>query len=352
MVLTRPNREPTGLTPNIALRLAHLAPSGTVLVSDATRQLLEQHIAFEPVEPWVDGPEIIPVKAAFTMIGEKHTEATSLVANGQHPLVGRQTEYEMLYRMWAAARRGEGGSVMMTGEPGIGKSRLAYEIRILAAYEEGLVLDCRCLPEHQNNALYPILELLKRHLHLSSADSAASANERLQAALHGGHWPVEVAMPILCSWLSLPLPSPFSPVQYAPNRQKQILFDVLEHLLFNRSDRQPCMLIVEDLHWIDLTSVEWLDRLVQSAPDRPLLLLFTARPEGFESVPWPPERMRTIALQGLASEQAKAMIHQVLDGQPIAEEALARLSERVDGMPLFIEELIHMLLGREVLTDF
>ena len=348
MVLTRPDRAPAGWTPALAFRLEHLAPPETVLVSAATRQLLEPHLTFEPAEPELVRRHQMP-SPVFVLTGERHTESRPFLrgARSERPLVGRQLEDEAMRRMWAAARQGEGGSVLMTGEPGIGKSRLADEVRCFASDEGFTILDCRCLPEHQNNALYPVLEMLKRRLRFPDADSSNIAIEQLHAALQPCEWPIEITMPILCAWLSLPIPSHFSPVQYSPNRQKQILLEVLEQLLFSWADGQPCVLIVEDLHWIDLITMEWLDRLVKAASSRAFLLLLTARPEF--SVPWAPEQLQILPLQRLASDQAKVMIQQVLDGQPIADDALTRLSERVDGIPLFVEELIRMLLDRDAL---
>ncbi len=349
MEVTKPGRAPTGLTPNLASRLGHLAPPGAVLVSDATHQLLEQHWVFKPFEPWFDGNGKMPVNA-FTFTGEKRAEARPYLPGekGERPLVARQSEYAMLRRMWADAQRGEGGGVLMTGEPGIGKSRLVDEVRRLVNHEGGMVLDCGCLPEDQNHALYPILELLKRRLHLPEVGSIALVHERLQAALDGCHWPVEIAMPILCSWLGVPIPSPLSPVAYTPKRQKQILLDVLEQLLFNWGDEQPFVLIVEDLHWVDLTTMEWLERLIKSVSSRKCLLLLTAR-TGF-SPPWPLGQLQTLPLQRLADHQARAMVQQVLDGQTIADDSMTRLLERIDGIPLFAEELIRMWLDRDALT--
>ena len=251
--------------------------------------------------------------------------------------------------MWAAAKQGEGGTVLITGEPGIGKSRLAHEVRLLVGRDNLVTLDCRCLPEHQNNALYPILDLLKRRLRLQETPSTTTAVERLQAALASSNWPIETSLPVLCSWLALPIPENVPLIQHSPDQQKQILLEVLEQMLFHWGSQQPFALIVEDLHWMDPTGMQWLERLIQAAVDSSLLLVLTARSE-FSS-PWQEGMFQMLSLQRLAGEQTKIMIQQVLGDEAVDDAALSRLVERVDGIPLFVEELVRMLLERGLLAQ-
>ncbi len=211
--------------------------------------------------------------------------------------------------------------------------------------DEGFVtLNCRCLPEHRHNALYPILEMFKRHLGLQDASVSEMDVERLCAVLEPCGWPVEVSLPILCSWLFLPLPEPFTAVQHAPARQKQILLEVLKQWILNCGDGQPLLLIMEDLHWIDQTGIELLNRLVDASSDGSMLLVLTARPEF--CAPWDAEHVRHLSLTRLADHHTKAMIQHVLGGKAIEDDTWSRLSERVDGIPLFAEELVRMLLDR------
>ncbi len=350
MVLTRPDGAPSGLTPNIAFQLEHLALPGTILVSDTTRQLLERHIEFEPSEQvlTMNGTTSL---AVFSLTGERRSEALSFLHGGQaeRPLVGREPECDLIRELWERAKQGEGGSVLLAGEAGIGKSRLAYEAWGTVHDEGFKALDCRCLPEHHNNALYPVLEMLKRHLSLQDVGSEEMAQARLRTALESCTWGLETSMPILCAWLSLPIPSAFPPIQHSPNRQKQILLNVLEQLIFNLAGDAPFLLIVEDLHWMDPTGLDLLKRLMDLASSRALLLLCTAHPE-FVS-PWPAEQLRAVPLRPLASEQAKAMVQHMLGGHVVEDATLMRLLERSDGIPLFIEALIHMLRDRHMLEQ-
>lgn len=349
MVTTCEGSPPSGITPNTALKLQNLAPPGTVLVSDSTRILLERHIDFEP-------SEFYPLDRAkpeqtFLLTGERPAEAFSFLQTGptDQPMVGRDTEINTLRTLWENAVKQQGSTVILCGEPGIGKSRLTYEIRRLITDKSHAPIVCRCLPEHRNSGLFPILEMLKSHLHLHEAVSPDEAARRIESVLKKCSCRIDWSMPILCSWLSMPLPEAFPPVPHSPERQKKILFGVLEELIINMAHDTPLMFIAEDLHWADQVSLELFDSLMTRIAGTGVLMLLTARPEF--SAPWKTEKLTVIELSRLSPGDAELMIRKLTGDRPVHPSVTDAVYKRTDGVPLFIEELVRLMLDRQHIIE-
>lgn len=349
MVTTRKDFPPSGITPNIALRLQNLAPFGSILVSDETRKLLRRYIEFEPAESYMLGCAK-PVQT-YLLTGERQAEAFSFLHTGpvELPMVGRDMELGALLELWEKAEKKHGGAALLRGEPGIGKSRLAYEMRRLITDKGFGSIVCRFLPEHRNNALFPVLEMLKSRLRLHEASSPDEAARRLEANLKQCSCRTDWSVPILCAWLSLPLPEAFSPVPHSPERQKQILLGVVEELILGVSRDSPLLIIAEDLHWADQVSLELLNRLMTRIGGTGQFILMTARPEFL--VPWETERLNTIELARISHQDSESMIRKLAGDRPVDRSALDTIFERTDGVPLFIEELVRMMLDREHLVE-
>lgn len=340
-VLIRRDNLPTGFTPNSALRLANMAEPNQILCSEATKRLLEQHIEFEPTTTL----HISIQKTAsptYRMTGELLPTALQSLQgdNREAPLVGREKEFDQLTQLWRKTEKKEGHPVLIQGEAGIGKSRLTEEIRNFILSTGSICRECQSLPEYKNNALHPILEMIRHHFHLHSIDTD-TAWERLKTALQKIDIPVTESLPILCSWLSLPFPENMV-IQESPEEQKQKLFKILAGLLSSLKNGEPFLLLIEDLHWIDPTSLELINRLIEADRESPFFLILTARPEF--SPTWKENEVLTISPEHLTFDQAETMIRQKLGGEKIAKQAMLRLFERTDGVPLFIEQLIQMLL--------
>ncbi len=346
-VLVSLGNTPTGLTPNIASRLQQHAATGSILVSETSKALLEPYLEFEAVNTQILAGSKKPLTSQ-KLIGEKQSEALSFLRLGSanRPMMGREAELDTLCGLWQQAENGNKVHALIKGEAGIGKSRLVYELRQHALKAQGKSLNSRCLPEHQNNALFPILELVKRHLGLVELEPA-SASQKLKEQLAELETPIELGLPILCSWLNLPLPEGITPVPHSPEKQKQILLGLLQEIIGKLTEGKPTLLIVEDLHWIDPTSIELLTQIIEDNKPNSLCLIATSRPE-FES-DWQGV-VEEIALERLSSESAEQIIKRILDDQAIAPDALSLLCERTDGVPLFIEELLRMLLDNEFLV--
>ena len=350
VVTTCEGSPPSGVTPNMAFRLQNLAPLGAVLVSDSTCRLLERYIEFEPYESYpLAGSK--PVQT-FLLIGERQAEAFSFLHAGrlELPMVGRDAEFRALRELWENAAKKQGAAALLKGEPGIGKSRLAYEIRSLATDGGFSSIVCRCLPEYRNNALFPVLERLKSRLRLHEASSPDEAARRLEAALRKCDCRIDWSMPIFCSWLSMPLPEAFPPPPHSPQRQKQILLKVLEELILDTGrDDSPQMLIAEDLHWADQVSLELFERLAARIPDAPVLMILTARPEF--AAQWETKKLRVIELDRISPADTESMIRKLTGGKAVDQSVLRAVYERTDGVPLFVEELVRMMLDRQHLVE-
>jgi len=350
IVVVNQENNPTGITPNIAMRIQRIAQAGEVLLSETSRRVLEQHLEIESTHSTVIGTNDSPI-AAFRLIGERLTEAFYFfrTTSTDQDFVGREQEKETILALWGNAKRLNSNTVLVDGEPGIGKSRLVYEVRQKIRQENFSSVDCRCLPEYKNNALHPFLELLKAHLRLNETSSPDEAIQRLLSLLEKLQVDKEQALPILCAWLSLPQPENHQHFQPAPDKQKIILLNSLAQFVLSLGENNPFVLIIEDLHWIDPTSMELLERIIAAQTENGVLILLTARPE-FEA-PWNDSDFTHIALAQLSPTQTQSLIGAVLCGKPIDKHALRRISERTDGIPLFIEELTHTLLESNMLVE-
>lgn len=350
MVLVADGYLPGGVTPNTAQQLERLGAPGEVLVSAAARRLFDAYLEFDDaggrVLTGIGGP--MPY---FRAAGESRAEALSYRRTDApaRPLVGREQELARLARAWEAAARHAGAAVLVSGQPGIGKSRLLHELRAIAGRQAHAVRECRCLSEHRSDALHPFLELLRAQLQLAGEGDAAAACARLRGALAGAGHAHDAGLAIMCSWLGLPLPPDAAPLQLSPQRQKDLLLAALAGLILRMGGGAPLLLVVEDIHWIDQTSAELLARLAQAAPAHALLLVATSR--GADALPSGAPAFERIALGRLAPSDARALIGELARGQRIDDDTLRRLCGRTDGIPLFIEEFVRMLLDDGVLAE-
>lgn len=350
MVTVRKNTTPYGLTPAIAMHLANHEQNDKVLVSDSSAQLLQQYWLLDPcAAPLVLHQHIVP---ALRLKGERDVEAMSIfndIRRKQHAIIGRQSELSCLLKHWQQVVEGSTEVTLVRGDAGIGKSRLVFELRQQLAGQHVKIVEGRCAPEHKNNALYPIFNILRQMLRLDTERDVPNALQRLQVALQHIGADLALTMPIFCSWLWLPLPQQFEPILHSPQKQKSILLDTLEQLLLHSDAANPKLIIIEDLHWADPTTLEWLDKLCQSGGTTPTWLLFTARPHFVP--PWPAECGHILEIAHLTQDESASLIKDIIGNKNIAPNALAFLAQRIDGVPLFAEELLAMLLEKQILVE-
>lgn len=333
-VLVGDEISPDGATPNTALELEKNTDSNSIIVSKASHSLLKFYLEFEQS------------LKGYLMMGEHPAESWSFLRPGsrERPLLGRNEDMQVLVTHWKEVKEKKGSAVLLIGEAGIGKSRLLHEMRHQVREEGASSRECRCQPEQKNNALFPFLEMIKRRCHLSESHVSTSAVERLEIELKKCTVPLEISMPILCSWMSFEMPKKYEPLPHSPNRQKNILLDILEQLILGNEDESPFLLVLEDFHWIDPTSEELLERLLQKISSSSVFIVITSRPTNFEKLD--STHVNHLLLDRLSLEQSQEMIQMVLDQHPVEPTVLRQIAERTDGIPLFVEELSSMLVDK------
>jgi class 3 adenylate cyclase len=274
-----------GDTPNVAARLQGLAESNMVVIAESTRKLLGNLFELEDLGPrelkGIAG--LIRVWAALrTSSVESRFEA--LHASGLTALVGRQEEYELLLRRWGKAKAGEGQVVLFSGEAGIGKSRLTAALLEGIAAEPHTRLRYFCSPHHQNSAFYPIITQMERAAGFRREDSAEQKLDKLEAVLAQAINEPREAAPVLAAMLSIPTGERYPLLNLSPQKQKETTLKALLAQIVGLAKKQPAMMVLEDAHWMDPSSQESFDILIDRIPALPLMLLVTFRPD-FVS-PW------------------------------------------------------------------
>lgn len=347
-VLSHHLHMPEGIVPNSAFNLLYCAEPGKVLVTEATKKLLEPYIEFEPASPFslynAEQPEQL-----YNLTGERQAEAFSFLrpGNADRKMVGREAEQTYIHNLWEATTASNGNIIFITGQAGIGKSKLVHECKKKIRKNKFTIIECRCLPEHKNNALYTFLDMLKRCLRLYDQVDDESALKKLKTALKNARISSKQVIPVLCSWLNIPLENDHKGLLLVGNKQKKLIFTTLRKLIMSLSQGEKFLLVIEDLHWIDPTSLELLNELTGSVGRANYFLLMTARLE-FRSH-WPSTIVNHIELTTLTKPVTRELIQGVLNHTCIHERALAYISERADGVPLFIEELTAMLFEKKYL---
>jgi tetratricopeptide (TPR) repeat protein len=320
------------------------------VISPATHRLIEGYFACQalgvPVRPRVSPPG--PAYRVLQSIAASRLDAG--VTTGLTPLVGREREVGLLLERWEQANEGRGQVVLLSGEPGIGKSRLVQVLDLRLAGEPPTRLEYRCSAYHQNSALYPVIETLQRLLQFTRDHSAQQKLSTLEAMLEAYGFSLEEAMPLFAPLLALPLPDRYSPLAGTPERRKQKTLEALLAWLLKEAERHVTLSVWEDLQWIDPSTLELLGLFLEEAPTASVLVLLTCRPEF--SPPWTTRSHLTqIPLGRLPRKQVEVMIERVAGGRPLPGEVLQQLVTKTDGVPLFVEELTKMVLESGLLEE-
>jgi TOMM system kinase/cyclase fusion protein len=323
-----------GDAPNVAVRLAERAAPGVVVVSQATLDLTGGLFLTEPE---------VGAEGAHRVLGELVPESRfeQAFAAELTPFVGRDAEIGDLYRLWDEAKAGRGRVVVVSGEPGIGKSRLVQTLKERVIDEHNVRLTCQCWPHFKNSALHPIIELLVRSMGVQREDTPEQKLEKLCANLAPLGFELPEAVPLFASLLSIPFEGSYAPLGLAPEAHKVRTLKALASMLLRRAAGRPTLFIVEDMHWVDHSTVEFLNELVDQVPEARLLVVLTCRPE-FRP-PWSSRaHLRLLPLDRLSSASTAAMIDRASRRRRLPPEVVRRLIATADGVPLFIEELTRM----------
>jgi class 3 adenylate cyclase/predicted ATPase len=328
-----------GETPNLAARLQGIAEPNTVVIAESTRNLLGNLFELEDLGSKDLKGFTGPVRIwAALRASSMESRFEALHAAGLTALVGREEESELLRRRWARAKAGEGQVVFLSGEAGIGKSRLTAALLENLAGERQTRLRYFCSPRHTDSALYPIMLQLERAAGFARGDTTEEKLGKLR----------ELTAPsdandfdLLAELLSLP--NSAADLHLSPQRKREALFEVLLRQLEAVARRRPVLAVFEDVHWIDPTSRELLDLMVDRVRRVPVLLLITSRPEfqaGWVGQP----HVTSLALNRLNARDGATLVQQLAGNLALTDETIADILERTDGVPLFVEELTKAVL--------
>jgi predicted ATPase/class 3 adenylate cyclase len=340
-----------GETPNLAARLQDIAPANAVLVADSTRRLVGDLFDYRDLGAVMLKGLAEPVLASHVLresTVENRFEA--LRAANLSPLVGRDDEVRLLMRRWALAKGGEGQIVLISGEAGIGKSRIATALQQRLERERPIRLRYFCAPHRRDSALFPIIARLERDAGFMRDDAPVAKRDKLAALLErsgGGDLETEATFAEL---LALPAGERYPPVPDDPRQKRERIFATLVRQLEALAQHRPVLFLFEDAHWCDSTSLDLLDRVAERVRRLPVLMVVTFRPD-FEP-PWTGQaQVTSLTLSRLGQRETKALVGRVAGGKALPVEILDRIVERADGIPLCIEELTRTLLESNLLRE-
>jgi class 3 adenylate cyclase/tetratricopeptide (TPR) repeat protein len=327
-----------GDTPNIAARVQSAAEPDTVVITAATQRLVAGLFVVEDrgAQRLKGVPEPVVL---YRVVQPSGVRSRLDVSAGRHtPFVGRQTEIGVLGDAWERVVEGLGQTVLVQGEAGLGKSRLCYQLREQLSGEPHTWLECRCSLYTSGTAFRPITELVEQALAFQPTDTPSEKLAKLGTGLTRVGFAADEAVPLLAEWLELPQHAGYAPLQMGPDLKRRKTLETLAAWSLKLGELQPMVVLVEDLHWCDPSSLELLGRLVAQSATAHVLLVGTARPE-FAN-PWPARsNLQTVTLGRLTKRQMREMIAAASTTRALPEAVMAQLVTRADGIPLFAEEL-------------
>jgi class 3 adenylate cyclase/predicted ATPase len=339
-----------GETPNLAARLQALAEPDAVVIAAGTRRLVGDLFEYRDL----GAIEVKGIAAPVTAWQVLRPSAVAsrfeaLRGSALSPLIGRDEEIDLLLRRWGRAKAGDGQVVLVSGEPGLGKSRITAALAERLRAEPYLRLRYFCAPYHQDSALYPFIEQLGRASGFARDDPPSAKLEKLEALLARAAPPDE-DVAFLAELMSLPASERHPLPNLSPQRKKERTLEALIRQLEGLARRQPVVMVFEDAHWIDPTSRELLDLTVERVRSLPVLLLVTFRPE-FQT-PWTGQPQVTmLALNRLDRRDRTVLVEQIAGGKALPDEVVAQIADRADGVPLFVEELTKSVLESGLLRE-
>jgi class 3 adenylate cyclase/tetratricopeptide (TPR) repeat protein len=330
-----------GETPNLAARLQALAGTDCILISESTQKLLGglfelTHTGEHELKGFAR-----PVPA-WRVCGEAPVESRfAAIRAGGLPLIGRAHEMGLMRERWHLARQGEGQIVTVIGEAGIGKSRTIEALQQELAGEAHARINLQCSPYHSDSALYPVIQYLMRAASLAAADPTEVRTEKLRALLAARHITNPAALPLLAELLSIPLtesaPTALPPAQ----RKATMLASIVE--IFTRASDDPLLVLLEDAHWIDATTLEMVARLTDSISRARLLVVVSARTDF--TPPWLARPHATLITLGrLGRGECMQVVASVAAAHGLSSDTIAAIVAKTDGVPLFVEELTRSVM--------
>jgi TolB-like protein/class 3 adenylate cyclase/predicted ATPase len=328
-----------GDAPNVATQLQAFARPGTVAIEATTRRLIGSLFEFRDLGAieGIGASEAVPAWQVLRTSGQE-SRFEALRSPDLTPLVGRDEELEMLRRRWRQAAGGKGRIVLLSGEPGIGKSRLTAALQKHLQGEVHEQIRYFCSPHHQSSPLHTVINHLERNAGFANDDLPDQRLDKL-AAMLGSVGLGDDDISLIAEFMSLPRGTRYPPLDLSPKRKKERILAALFHQFEGLARRRPLLIVFEDLHWIDPSSRELLDLLVGQIGRLPALLVATCRPE-FQP-PWTGLAQVTfVALSRLSRDDGAEMVRQISgNAVPLLQDIENEIIARADGVPLFVEEL-------------
>jgi class 3 adenylate cyclase/tetratricopeptide (TPR) repeat protein len=343
-----------GATPNLAARLQALAQPNTIAIAESTRRLASGMFEFRDLGEVALAGFAAPQRAWQVIREESSAQFRAYDSHKLHQdtppyvvetraLVGRVQELQLLRDYWKQVREGRGRVVLVLGEPGIGKSRLLKVFAADLEQEPYAYLEFGCAAQHENSPLYPVIALLPTVLEWSRQDTLDVKRQKLEAFCVRHRLPPGEGLSLLGALLSLPASDRSPALPMSPERQRQRTLQVLAAIVFSYAAEKPLMIVVEDLHWMDPTSKQLLDLVIDQVPTVPLFLLLAAR---LDFAPqWPAQSyLSTMTLTRLSANEVETMASELAGSKPLPAEIVNEVVAKTDGVPLFVEELVKEVL--------
>ncbi len=337
----------TGETPNLAARLQDAAEPGQIVISATTRRLIGTAFVLEELPPRRLKGFSVDV-LAWKVMGESAVESRFEAARGDSltRLVGRDHELGILKERWALAKEDEGQVVLLSGEAGIGKSRLVQDFRDELGDQVRFNLHYQCSPLHTNSAFYPVIHRLQKAAGFTRTDSTDEKLDKLEILMKELKEDVEQVAPVFAALLSLQAEKRFGRLDLTPQQLRQRTIETLAGQVLNLSRQRPVLLIVEDAHWIDPSMSDFIDELIPRIAEKPVMMLITYRPESSRS--WSGHtHLTSVSLNRLGRRQGTEIVSAIC-GTQLDQPIIERIVRRADGVPLYVEELTKSVLESRI----
>jgi predicted ATPase len=342
----RSERLALGDTTNIAARIESAAQIGTLVISQSTYLLVRGYFEIkglgahslkgisEPMELY----QVLGVSTAKSRLDIEEIK-------GLTPLVGRQQEMNLLLTRWEESRKYQTRVVLLNGIAGVGKSRLVRELTASASRDsDARIVQCFCSPYHENSAFYPIIEMLDRmEFHIHPGDNQEQKLGKIESFVRQLEMPLAQTVPLFATLLSIPIDNFYEPLPMTPEKIKQKTVEALMMTFLSSAQKTPVMLIIEDLHWIDASTLELISLILKQSPSHRILIVLTFRPEF--NPPWGIQpHITSIGLSHLPPSESREVVRQIAERKLLPEEVVAQIVRKTDGIPLFVEELTKSVL--------
>ncbi|MGB3534543.1 MAG: adenylate/guanylate cyclase domain-containing protein [Microcoleaceae cyanobacterium] len=333
-----------GQTPNIAARLQGLAQPNTAVLSPSTYRLVRDIFEVESLGKYHLKGVSQPVEAYQVLWEVGYCKRMKVAADNWISYVGREEELEQLQQSWERVKTGTGEIFLIVGEAGIGKSRLLQTFKQRIAQQSHSLRELYCSSYYQNTPFHPLVELLRdRVIQLNREDTPAEKLTKLENFLQKNQVPLEEFVPLFADLFNIPLNEHYTALNLSPKAQKQKLLEVMLIVIRQTSIQEPLLVIVEDLHWVDPSTLELINLLIENGLNNPILRIYTTRP-GFKSQWSDLPGFHQINLSHLSPQQIEKIALGVTQNKLLPPAVMRLLIQKSDGIPLFVEEMTKMVI--------